>query len=327
MSERDPQDMLGDVEAQAHQIGDALWRVDSAQIGTHDAPLGLVVCGMGGSAVGGDLAAGAIGPRARRPIRTLRGYELPEWVGPETLVLCASYSGETEETLACFEAAGRAGAPRIALTTGGSLAESARNEGVPVIGVPAGMQPRAAVVYMFVAALEAAAACGAAPSLRAELESAAAALDGLGPEAEALAARLVGRVATVYGAEATAPVAMRWKTQLNENAKVVAFHAELPEANHNEVCSYPDADVPLSLVLLEAPGQHERVAARFDATEAVASDAGVQVESVMARGEDPVHHVLSLVHLGDLVSVHLAYALERDPTPVQAIADLKSRLA
>ena len=131
---------------------------------------------------------------------------------------------------------------------------------------------------------------------------------------------------TVYGAAATAPVAMRWKTQLNENAKVAAFHGELPEVNHNEVCSYADADVPLTLVLLEAPGQHERVVARFDATEAVASEAGIRVESVIARGDNPVQHVLSLVHLGDLVSVHLAYALERDPTPVDAIADLKSRL-
>ena len=322
----DPQNMLGDVEAQPHQVGDALWRVEAAQIGSHDTPLGLLVCGMGGSAVGGDLAAGAIGSRALRPIRTVRGYELPAWAGPGTLVLCASYSGETEETLACFDAAGRAGAPRVALTTGGTLAEKARAAGVPVIGVPAGMQPRAAVVYMFVAALEAAAACGAAPSLRSEIEAASASLSGLGDEARELAGRLVGRLVTIYGAGATAPVAMRWKTQLNENAKVAAFHGELPEVNHNEVCSYADADVPLSLVLLEAPGQHERIAARFDATEAVAADAGVCVDSVTARGEDPVAHVLSLVHLGDLVSVHLAYALERDPTPVEAIADLKSRL-
>ena len=322
----DPQNMLGDVEAQAHQVGDALWRVEAAGLGRIEAPGGLIVCGMGGSAVGGDLAAGAIGARATAPIRTVRGYGLPGWAGPGTLVLCASYSGETEETLACFEAAGAAVAPRVALTTGGSLAERARAEGVPVIGVPAGMQPRAAVVYMLVAALETAAACGAAPSLRGEIEAAPAALEGLAEEAEALAERLVGRVATVYGAELTAPVAMRWKTQLNENAKVPAFHGELPEANHNEVCSYADADMPLTLVLLEAPGQHERVAARFDATEAVAADAGVPVETVAARGDGAVAHVMSLVHIGDLASVHLAYALGRDPTPVEAIADLKSRL-
>ena len=93
---------------------------------------------MGGSAIGGDLAAAALGDRATRPITTVRGYALESWTGPDSLVLCASYSGDTEETLACFEAAGAAGAGRVALTTGGQLAEAARAEGVPVIGVPAG---------------------------------------------------------------------------------------------------------------------------------------------------------------------------------------------
>ena len=140
--------MLGDVLAQPLQLGDALWRAQSAGIRPRDLPGGLVVCGMGGSAIGGDLAMAALGDRATRPITVVRGYALESWIPPESLVLCASYSGETEETLACFEAAGAAGAQRVVLTTGGTLAELAREEGVPVIGVPAGMQPRAAVVYM-----------------------------------------------------------------------------------------------------------------------------------------------------------------------------------
>ena len=118
---------------------------------------------MGGSAIGGDLAVAALGDRATRPISVVRGYAIESWTPPETLVLCSSYSGETEETLACFEAAGAAGARRVVLTTGGSLAEAARAEGVPVIGVPSGMQPRAAVLYGLVGALECALACGAAP--------------------------------------------------------------------------------------------------------------------------------------------------------------------
>ena len=137
--------MLGDVLAQPLQLGDALWRAESADIRPRDLPGGLVVCGMGGSAIGGDLAMAALGDRATRPITVVRGYALESWIPPESLVLCASYSGDTEETLACFEAAGAAGTQRVALTTGGTLAELARAEGVPVIGVPAGMQPRAAV--------------------------------------------------------------------------------------------------------------------------------------------------------------------------------------
>jgi glucose/mannose-6-phosphate isomerase len=118
----DPGGMLADVLAQPHQLGDALWRVESASVPERDLRGGLVVCGMGGSAIGGDLAAAVIGNRARRPIRTLRDHLLEPWAGDDALYLCASYSGDTEETLDLFRAAGRAGAPRVVLTTGGALA-------------------------------------------------------------------------------------------------------------------------------------------------------------------------------------------------------------
>ena len=137
---------------------------------------------MGGSAIGADLAAAAVGPRARNPIYTLRRYDLPPWIGEETAVLCSSYSGNTEETLSCYSAAREAGAQIIALTTGGKLAELARADGVPVIGVPSGMQPRAAVGYMAVCSLEVAALCGVAPSLRSEIEAAASFLRQLADE-------------------------------------------------------------------------------------------------------------------------------------------------
>src|SRR5436190_12419552 len=168
----DPQGMLGDILEQPAHLTDALWRVESAAIGGFDAPGGLAICGMGGSAIGADLAAAAIGARANHPIVTVRDYELPAWVDDAWAVLCSSYSGNTEETLACYEAAGKTGARRIALTTGGKLAEAARADGVPVIGVPSGMQPRAAVGYMAVCSLEVAAICGAAPKLSSEVEAA-----------------------------------------------------------------------------------------------------------------------------------------------------------
>src|SRR3954462_9362422 len=170
----DTSGMLADVMAQPHQYEDALWRTDSAGIKKREFAHGLVICGMGGSGIGADLASAAIGLRATAPITTIRGYDLPAWVGPDTLVVCASYSGNTEETLHCFDRAGAAGAARVAVTTGGKLAESARAAGdVPVIGVPSGMQPRAAVVYMTVTALQCAELAGAAPSMRAEIEEAA----------------------------------------------------------------------------------------------------------------------------------------------------------
>src|SRR5204863_4764198 len=199
----DPAGMLGDVLAQPHQYEDALWRIESAGIKPREFARGLVICGMGGSAIGADLAAAAIGLRATAPITTIRGYELPSWVGPQTLVVGASYSGNTEETLHCFEQAGAAGAPRVAVTTGGKLAEAARSAGdVPVVGVPSGMQPRAAVVYMTVVALQCAELAGAAPSLRSEIEEAAAVaaqLVAAHDEAKEIAGELLDRLPVVYG--------------------------------------------------------------------------------------------------------------------------------
>jgi glucose/mannose-6-phosphate isomerase len=328
----DPGGMLGDVLAQPLQLGDALWRTQSAGIRPRDLPGGLVVCGMGGSAIGGDLAAAALGDRATRPITLVRGYAIESWTPPESLVLCASYSGNTEETLACFEAAGAAGAQRVVLTTGGTLAELARDEGVPVIGVPAGMQPRAAVVYMVVGVLECAALCGAAPGLHAEIDTAAELLGELATEwdaPKALATGLRGTVPVVHGAGPTVAVARRWKTQINENAKAAAFYSELPEANHNEICSWERgrAAAPLAGVFLEDPDQHPRIQRRIELTAAAVEQAGAPALRVSARGETRLERVLSLVLLGDLVSVYLAALDGIDPTPVAPIERFKADLS
>jgi glucose/mannose-6-phosphate isomerase len=328
----DPAGMLGDVLAQPHQLGDALWRAQSAGIPKQDRPGGLIVCGMGGSAIGGDLAAAALGDRATRPITTVRGYALESWTGPDSLVLCASYSGNTEETLACFEAAGAAGAGRVVLTTGGRLAELARADGVPVIGVPAGMQPRAAVVYMVVGVLECAALCGAAPGLHAEIDTAAELLGELAAEWDApktIAASLRGTVPVVHGAGPTVAVARRWKTQINENAKAAAFWSELPEANHNEICGWERgrAAAPLAGVFLEDPDQHPRIQRRIELTAAEVERAGAPALRVAARGDTRLERVLSLVMLGDLVSVYLAVLDGVDPTPVDQLTRFKADLS
>ena len=323
--------MRDEILAQPQQIPDALWRCEAARVPRQDLGGGLTVCGMGGSAVGSDLAAAAIGRRATRPLRTVRAYAPDPWLTPDTLVLCSSYSGNTEETLACFEAAGEVGAPRVALTTGGTLAERAREEGVPVIGVPSGMPPRASVIYMTVGVLECAAACGAAPSLREEIEGAAEVLTALASdpsEASEIAAALEGTLPVVHGAESTAAVARRWKGQLNENAEMAAFASELPEANHNEIEGWARSRevAPLSGVFLRAPGQHERVQRRIDMTAEVLGDLGAPVVQVQARGETAVAQVLSLVMLGDLMSIDLADRTGVDAAAMEAIEGFKREL-
>jgi glucose/mannose-6-phosphate isomerase len=334
----DPDGMLGDVLAQPLQLGDALWRAQSAGLRRRDLRGGLVVCGMGGSAIGGDLAAAALGDRATRPIAVARGYGVEPWTAPDTLALCSSYSGETEETLASFEAAGAVGAARVVLTTGGRLAEAARAEGVPVIGAPAGMQPRAAVLYTTVGALECAATCGAAPALHSEIDTAVALLERLvedwGPDsppdsaAKSIARALRGTVPVIHGAGPTTAVARRWVTQLNENSKVAAFAAELPEANHNAVCGWERGRqaAPLAAVFLEDSDHHPRLRRRVELTAAEVERAGGATLRVSTRGESRLERVLSLVLLGDLVSVYLAVLEGVDPTPIESIERIKAAM-
>jgi glucose/mannose-6-phosphate isomerase len=330
--------MLGDVLAQPLQLGDALWRTQSAGIRPRDQSAGMVVCGMGGSAIGGDLAKAALGDRATRPITVVRGYALESWTPPESFVLCVSYSGNTEETLACFEAAGAAGAQRAVLTTGGKLAELAREEGVPVIGVPAGMQPRASVIYMTIGVMECAALCGAAPGLHAEIDTSVALLERLveewGPAAaddslaKSVARQLDGTVPVIHGASATTAPARRWATQLNENAKSPAFWTELPEASHNQIVGWERGRelAPLSGVFLCDPDQHPRVQRHVELVKAELERVGAPAVQLHTEGDSRLERVLSSVLLGDLVSVYMAALAGSDPTVTPALTRLKEQL-
>jgi glucose/mannose-6-phosphate isomerase len=319
--------MLDDVLAIPDHLRDAIWRIESARLESAGAA-GLMVCGMGGSAIGGDLAAAAIGDRLTAALITVRGYEPPSWVTPEWAVLCSSYSGDTEETLACFSAAEALGARRLVASTGGALVDAAREAGVPVVGLPGILQPRAAVAYMFVVAAEAAALAGIAPRLRTEIDAAATFLSertaDLQDRATEIAARLAGSVPVITGAGLTAPVARRWKTQVNENAKQAAFFSELPEADHNELCGW--AGSALAAVLLEDADQHPRVRRRFELTAETIAAAGVETVRVETEGETRVARLLWATMLGDLVSLALADARGVDPLPVEAIEGFKLAL-
>jgi glucose/mannose-6-phosphate isomerase len=334
----DPSGQLSDVLALPDHLRDALWRVESAIMAEWDTPAGMVVAGMGGSGIGGALARAALGDHASRPIFVTRAYGLPSWTTPDTTVLCASYSGNTEETLACFESAGALGAQRVVVTTGGRLAEMAREESVPVIPLPGGFQPRAAVAYMTVAALEVAAMCGAGPRLASEIDVAASHTEQLvaewGPDApedslaKEVARGLFGTTPVIAGAGLTAPIAYRWKTQINENAKQPAFAHELPELDHNELVGWEGAqDVGrFSAVFLDDSDAHPRVKARMDLTERLIAGNAAASFRLETRGQTTIERVISLVLLGDLVSLYLAALRGVDPGPVRVIDELKTAL-
>jgi glucose/mannose-6-phosphate isomerase len=325
--------VLEDILAIPDHLRDAVWRVESARLRREESA-GVLVCGMGGSAVGGDLAAAVLGERLRRPLLTVRGAVLPSWATAEWTALCSSYSGGTEETLACFEAAGELGARRVVASTGGPLVEAARAADVPVIGLPGLLPaPRAAVAYMLVCAAEVGAAAGVAPRIEAELESAAAALgerrEELRRRAGELAGALGGAVPILYGAGLTAAAARRWKTQVNENAKRPAFCSELPEAVHNEICGWEKgpSTAGLAAVLLEDAAQGRRERRRFELLGEAIEAADVPVLRVEAAGESRAERLLGAVMLGDLVSLALAEASGVDPLPIEAIDRFKAALA
>src|SRR3954469_15525335 len=278
ISSVDSTGQLGEVLGLAEHLEDALWRGDSAQASPVDATGGVIIAGMGGSASGGRLAMGALGSRLVRPLVVADGYALPGWAGPSTLVFASSYSGNTEETLSAYDDALERGAPRVVASTGGGLVERARRDGVPVIPLPGGFQPRAAIGYALVGALEAAALAGAAASVRDEIEAAAALAESLAEEwgpsgdddslAKSLARELHGTVPVIAGAELAGAAAYRWKCQFNENAALPAFASVLPEADHNEVVG-SDAAAALgqfSYVSLEDAEAHPRNAVRAELT-------------------------------------------------------------
>jgi len=320
-------------------LEDALWRVESSGARPVDAPGGLVVAGMGGSASGARLAVGALGPRLTRPFVVADGYSLPGWTGPSTLVLASSYSGNTEETLSAYEQAVSRGAPRMVATTGGALAARAREDGVPVVPIPGGFQPRAAIGYSLVGALEAAALGGAAPSVRDEVEAATALVGELvaewGPDApedslaKSIARSLHGTVPTIAGAELAASAAYRWKSQFNENAELPAFASALPELSHNEVVGWAAAGSlgRFSYISLEDPQAHPRNVLRAELVAEIAAAGAAPVIRVTARGTSPVERLVSLVLLGDLVTIYAAVLRGADPVDIPALDGLKAAMS
>jgi glucose/mannose-6-phosphate isomerase len=323
--------MIDDVLGIPDQLRDALWRIESARLQAEDSD-GLLICGMGGSAIGGNLANAALGDRRTKPLMVIRGYALPSWATPKWTVLCSSYSGETEETLACYAAAEALGARRIVVSTGGTLVDQAREAGVPVVGLPGIFQPRAAIAYMFTAAAEVAALCGAGPRLHTEIDAAAAFLakqsDALGAKAAGIAAQLEGTIPVVYGVDLTGPVARRWKTQVNENAKLPCFYSELPEADHNEICGWNEiaAEATLAGIFLEDCDQHPRERRRIELSAKAVSDAGATAVRVETAGETRVARLLWGTMLGDLVSLELAERRGVDPLPVEPIERFKEAM-
>jgi glucose/mannose-6-phosphate isomerase len=343
--ERDPEDMHVAIARLGDQVAEgwaAAWEAaagvaDMRPSGGWD---GVVVCGMGGSAIGADVIHVAL-PHLRLPYEGARCYEPPSWITPRTLVVAVSYSGGTEETLSCVNAACQIGNRPVCIAGGGSLASQAAERGWLRVPLPVGLQPRAALGYLTTAVAAVLARAGLASQMDQQVKEAAALLRELAAEfspavpepqnaAKVLARRLHGRLAVVYGYGVTAPAARRWKTQLNENAKMPAAFGELPELDHNEIVGWegdPGLLQRLHVVALDDPLGDERIRRRLAPTLARARERAAGVDVVSARGTSPLARCLSAAYVGDWVSLYSALLSGVDPTPVAAIEQLKHALA
>jgi glucose/mannose-6-phosphate isomerase len=300
----------------------------------------IAFCGMGSSAVGGDVVAALAAPRLRLAVVVVRSSMLPEWIGPRTLVVACSYSGSTGETLSLFEQAIERGSRVLVATSGGELARRAEELGLGRVIVPQGFMPRASFGYMTLGSLGALESMGVLPELGDDVDEAVSELEGVigrsGPKVPAdanpskrLALAIGERVPVVWGADGLAAVAAaRWKTQFNENAKVPAFASAMPELDHNEVVGWTEGRAtPFVVVALRHHGEPADVAVRFDPSIRIASAAGALTQEVWAHGRSALARLLTLVQVGDLVSTYLGIARGVDPTPIDAIARLKQALA
>ena len=349
-SELDKANMIELLEEFPQKMRDALRLGEEFSIPTNFLPApdftrslkNIVVLGMGGSAIGGDLLSDYLADELAIPIVVIRGYDIPKFVDENSLVFAVSYSGNTEETISALKRCLEAKARVIALTSGGKLAVLARENNFPVIKVPAGIQPRAAISYLFFPVLKALERLGIIEERSSEIEETHNILRALSHEyglkspikdnfAKKVALSLFRHLPLVYGSEGLfAAVAMRWKTQINENSKWPCFWNVFPELDHNEIVGYEienNINRQMKIIYLQDKEGLLRVEQRREITRKIIEDKVAEFIVCPTKGKGKMAHMFSLIFLGDLASYYLAILNQVDPSPVAGIEDLKKELA
>jgi glucose/mannose-6-phosphate isomerase len=337
----DAADMLGRVRELPRQVAESRRIAAAVQLDERHTDVDQVlVLAMGGSAIGAELVAAVAGDRLRVPLVVHRDYGLPGWAGKRTLVIAASHSGETIETLSGAAEARARGLPLAVISTGGVLGAEATESGDPYLQYHSPGQPRAAVGYGLGLVHELLSRAGllrdpdavgdAVETLESVLERNAPSVETDANPAKQLAWSLFGRIPVLYAAGSMATVAHRWKTQLNENTKAWAMYEAMPEANHNAIegsLNPRELSDALYVVQLREREETEAITARYRVVEELLGERATNRSVVWAEGSTPLARVLSTVAFGDLVSVYLAILYQTDPTPVTLLAMLKQRLA
>jgi len=304
-------------------------------------PQHILVLGMGGSAIGGEILRDWLRNRTSIPIEVCRDYVLPAYANKDTLVFAVSYSGNTDETLSAFVEAINRGCMTIAITSGGHLLSFSEKLGIPYVKIPGGMPaPRVAIPYLFFPLPVLMKKMGILFDIQEETEEALKVLEELSQEigqrtptknnlAKKLALELEGTIPVVYGFRQYEALARRLKAEFNENAKIPCRQDVFPELNHNEVMGWeaPEAVTKqFSVVLLRDRKEPPEIKHKIEATKDLALKKAQKILEIYARGEKNLAKILSILHVGDLASVYLAILRKTDPTPVETITKIKKEM-
>ncbi|MEA3493335.1 MAG: bifunctional phosphoglucose/phosphomannose isomerase [Candidatus Margulisiibacteriota bacterium] len=330
--------MLDVIARMPEMLLDALERSKAVSLPKIENIRQIVFAGMGGSAVSGDIISDLLRDKIDIPIYVNRGYKLPNFINGQTLVIAISYSGNTEETLAAVEEASSKGAKIVCLASGGKL----REKGCPLVLVPPGYQPRAALPYLLITALKVLESVGLPSVDDNDIKQAVRILQKLrkeiGPGSsersntlKQLAKKMLGKVPIILAAfGTTAAAGLRLKTQFNENSKITALYNLFPEMNHNEIVSLAElenGEHDFCLIFLRDEDEDRRVAKRMDITKSLIGTKFGGVKELFTEGKTKTAKILSLIYQGDLLSVYLAGARGIDPVQVDVITKLKRELA
>jgi len=338
----DTRNMLGNIEAMADHLEEGMsigQNVDLRNIESETFNA-VVLSGMGGSAIAGDIVRSYLSGKIQIPFLVQRHYRLPQFVNRKTLVICSSYSGNTEETLSAYDDAASRGAKLIVMTTGGELGAKAREDRVPMVEIPNGLPPRAALGYSFAPLLIIISRLGLCDQPARGIRQAAAAmrdrLKRFMPESEnntalALANDIHGTVPVIYaGQDNLDAVAWRFKGQICENAGCLAFVSVFPESNHNELVGWDELyglDKRFTIIMLRDSKDHRRIRARMDIVSQYLETKGCKVINLQVENGEGLTNIFLWIQYVDFVSYYLALLNGVDPTPVKAIDYLKERLS
>lgn len=300
----------------------------------------IVIAGMGGSAIGGELLASLFYDELASPVSVVRDYNLPAFVDKKTLVVVSSYSGNTEETISTYKQAKERGAVIICITTGGFIARNAEQDDIPIVTLPKGFQPRAAIGYSFIPPLRILRNVGLLSGSSDDILETITKIKSLKESFEPdnsesseplkLARRLVGKIPVIYtGPPPLNALGNRWKCQFNENSKVLAYCNFIPELNHNEIVGWDIDFAPAESiypVFLRDKEEHPSVARRMEITQEILDKQNVAFSEVWSSGSSILTRAFSLLYYGDYTSYYLALLNKKNPTSIDNINFLKNKL-